>query len=72
MNLFAPAGTPPKLIKQMNDAVNKAVADPAVAKFFDIAAISTRAMSTTEFAGLVKRDTDIWRDIAKRTHVCLD
>lgn len=70
--VFAPAGTPAEFTRKMNEAVNKAAVDPATAKLFDAASFYAKPMSSAEFAGLVKRDTELWRGIVHQANISLD
>ena len=70
--MFAPAGTPAEYVMKMNNAINKAAVDPATAKLFDAASFSAKPMSGAEFAGLVKRDTELWRNIVRQANIFLD
>ena len=70
--MFAPAGMPTEYVKKMNDAINKAVVNPASAKLFDAASFYAKPMSSAEFSGLVKRDTELWRNIVRQANISID
>jgi tripartite-type tricarboxylate transporter receptor subunit TctC len=70
--LFAPAGTPPEAVKRLNEAANKAVADPAVkAKLAEFSA--TVVGSTPEELGAhVKAELAKWAPIVKASGAKID
>ena len=51
--LFAPAKTPPEVMAKLNDAMRKALADPAVIKRFADLTAETRASSPQELAAML-------------------
>jgi len=71
--LVAPAGTPPRIVKKLHDAVKTVLAEPAVQQ-----AIMNRlggeviGNSPEEFAAQIKADTDKWRRVVTRSKVSID
>ncbi len=70
--LFAPAATPAEYVRKINEAVNKAVFDPATVTAYATASAFARPMSSAEFGALVKRDTGLWRDIVRQANISID
>ncbi len=55
LGLFAPAGTPPKIVQKINDAVRNAEDAPAVRTNFERLALTPMTMSPSEFDAFVRR-----------------
>jgi len=70
--LFAPAGTSPKIVNDMNAAVNKAVEQAVATKAIDLKTVTTRSDTQPEFAEFVTRESTVWRDVARRSGIKLD
>src|SRR5262249_22198021 len=67
--IMAPAGTPPAIIKRLNTEIVKALKEPDVAKLIQAQAIQIVGSSPEEFAAFIKKDTVLWRDVAKQAKV---
>ncbi len=63
--LFAPAGTPKAVVDKVNAEVNKLLARPDVQAAIHEQGAEYQAMSTTEFATLVKDDVAKWKGIVQ-------
>jgi tripartite-type tricarboxylate transporter receptor subunit TctC len=70
--LFAPAGTPERMVTAMNAAVNRAVKQALDEKKLDPQTYTMKAFSQPEFATFVKQETATWGDIARQSGVKLD
>ncbi|WP_255519830.1 tripartite tricarboxylate transporter substrate binding protein [Cupriavidus sp. IK-TO18] len=70
--LVAPAGTPMPVIRKLNAALNKALADPAVVKAN--AALSIEAMPSTPeaFASLIRSEVPRWGATVRRAGIKAD
>lgn len=70
--LFAPAGTPAPVIRKLQSAITAIVAEPAVRA--RMAEIGLEAAPTTpsEFAAMVRSDTDKYADIVKAVGIKLE
>ena len=70
--LVAPAGTPVPVIRKLNAALNKALADPAVVKAN--AALSIEAMPSTPeaFTSLIRSEVPRWGATVKRAGIKAD
>jgi len=67
-----PAGMQAEVVKALNDSLNKALANPALAKQLDIEAIDPMPMSPAEFADYASRDLQRWTRLAKEQNIRLD
>lgn len=63
--IFAPAGTPRPVVDKVNAEVNKLLARPDVQAAIHEQGAEYQAMSTTEFATLVKDDVAKWKGIVQ-------
>lgn len=70
--LFAPAGAPPEAIKRLNEAANKAIAEPAVKE--KLAEFSATVVGSTpeELAAHVKAELAKWAPIVKASGAKID
>jgi len=67
--LLAPAGTPPRIVGQLNAEVNKALALPEIkAAFLKEGAIAT-PVTPDQFAGVIAADIPRWQKIARQQHI---
>ena len=70
--LLAPAGTPPAVLKTIQQAIAEAVKQPEVNKqMLDLGALPV-ANTPEAFAALVQADVATWREVVKSTGVKLD
>ena len=71
--IFAPARTPPQIVKQLNEAINKALADPAIFKRLQDVGVDPTPGSTPEkLAEFVKLELAKWAPIIKASGAELD
>jgi tripartite-type tricarboxylate transporter receptor subunit TctC len=63
--LFAPAKTPPAVIRALNDAVRKTLATPSVAERLISSGAVPAASSPEALSELLKRDTEKWGKLIK-------
>jgi tripartite-type tricarboxylate transporter receptor subunit TctC len=64
--VFAPAGTPPEIIKKLNEAFTKAVNDPwVIEKAGNTATFKFPTATQQEFVAFVKSEMEKWRKIAE-------
>ncbi len=66
---YAPAGTPPEVIKVLNDAFVKTLNDPAVVKNLQVQGIEADASTPEELAAFQKAETEKWVDIVAKAGV---
>lgn len=67
-----PANTPDAVVRQLNAAVNKALANPAVGKRFRSAGLEPVGGTPEQFAALVEKEAAKWADVIKRSGVKFD
>ena len=72
VGVFLPAGAPPEAAERMNQAINEALADPAVAKRLQEQSLQKAGGSTKDFSQFVQREQAQWRKIVKETGVQVD
>jgi len=70
--IVAPPGTPPALVKQLNDAINAQLQDPAVAKRYENLGFEVLSGPPTRLTELAARETPIWADMVKRSGAKID
>lgn len=70
--LFMPAGTPREIVTTMNTAVNKLLAQPETREAIHAQGAEAQAMSTEEFAQLLKTDYLKWKDIVRAANVTVE
>lgn len=70
--LFAPAGTPATVVRQINAAVADAMQNPEVAEKVAKAGADTYLISPEEFAALLKADIAKWAKVVKESGAKVD
>ncbi|MCJ0765524.1 tripartite tricarboxylate transporter substrate binding protein [Variovorax terrae] len=63
--LFAPAGTPPAIVEQINREVNKALASPDIQEYFGSRGFALGGSSAAEFRTFVQGEVQKWSRIVK-------
>jgi tripartite-type tricarboxylate transporter receptor subunit TctC len=67
--LFAPAGTPPEIVKALNDALHEILADADVKKRLLELGIEARAGMPSEIAARLKSDIDKWQKVIEKAGI---
>jgi tripartite-type tricarboxylate transporter receptor subunit TctC len=67
--LFAPAGTPPEIVKTLNNALWDILADADVKRRLIELGIEARAGTPQEISARLKSDIDKWRQVIKKTGI---
>jgi tripartite-type tricarboxylate transporter receptor subunit TctC len=67
--LFAPAGTPPEIVKTLNGALRDILADPDVRKRLIELGIEAKASSPEDIAARLKSDIDKWRQVIENAGI---
>jgi len=67
--LIAPAGTPPALIKLLNETVNKALADPTIKEQMLGQGNELGGGTPEQFAALIKSEADRWGKLVKSANI---
>lgn len=63
--LMAPAGTPPEIVKKLNDAVANALADPAVKEKLNDLGAETEALSPQQLTSFLQKEDAFIEDLQK-------
>ena len=67
--LFAPAGTPPEIVKTLNGALQDILADPDVRKRLLELGIEARASTPQEISDRLKSDVDKWQKVIEKAGI---
>jgi len=67
--LFAPAGTPPEIVKTLNGALQDILADPDVKKRLLELGIEARASTPQEISDRLKSDVDKWQKVIEKAGI---
>jgi tripartite-type tricarboxylate transporter receptor subunit TctC len=67
--LFAPAGTPPEIVKTLNDALHEILADPDVKNRLLELGIEARAGTPSEIGARLKSDIDKWQQVIEKAGI---
>jgi tripartite-type tricarboxylate transporter receptor subunit TctC len=67
--LFAPAGTPPEIVKTLNGALQDILADAGVKKRLIELGIEARASTPQEISARLKSDIDKWRQVIEKAGI---
>jgi tripartite-type tricarboxylate transporter receptor subunit TctC len=67
LNLAAPAGTPPEIVKRLADETAKALQDPELQKHFLGAGVEASVMSGEPLARFIQSEYEKWGRVVKQT-----
>jgi tripartite-type tricarboxylate transporter receptor subunit TctC len=67
--ILAPAGTPPAIIDRLHAEIVKALKDPETIKLIEAQAIQVVGNTPQAFAGFIKQDIVLWKDVAQQAKV---
>jgi putative tricarboxylic transport membrane protein len=67
--LFAPARTPPEIVKTLNGALQDILADADLKKRLTALGIDAKASTPEEIAGRLKSDIDKWRQVIEKAKI---
>lgn len=70
--VFVPAGTPPNLVAQLNEAVNMALASPDVASKLADMGSSNVSGSPQQFTAFIEREIPRWEILVKKSNAKVD
>ncbi|OWT65693.1 hypothetical protein CEY11_02860 [Candidimonas nitroreducens] len=72
VGVVAPRGTPPAIVKQLSDAIDGIVRQPAIqAKLLGIG-VTPKPMGAAEFDGFIHQDVTDWGNLVKQLHIKLN
>jgi tripartite-type tricarboxylate transporter receptor subunit TctC len=67
LNVAAPAGTPPEIIKRLADEISKALQDPELQKNFHGAGVEASVMTGEPLARFIRSEYEKWGRVVKQT-----
>src|ERR1700686_484230 len=67
--LFAPAGTPPEIVKILNQALQEILAEPEVKQRLLELGIEARASTPEEISARLKSDIDKWQKVIEKAGI---
>jgi len=67
--LYAPAGTPPEVVRRLNTEVNKILSRPDIQKRSEDSGTSVQQMSPSELAAFTKKEFEFWGGIIKSANI---
>lgn len=70
--LLAPAGTPPAIVNQLNQAVNQVLAKPEIKASFLREGAIVHPVTPAQFADTIQQDVARWRALAKERNITAD
>ncbi|AEB86416.1 tripartite tricarboxylate transporter substrate binding protein [Alicycliphilus denitrificans] len=70
--LLAPAGTPPAIVNQLNQAVNQVLAKPEIKASFLREGAIVQPVTPAQFADIIQRDVKRWQTLAKERNITAD
>ena len=70
--ILAPAGTPPEIVKRIQEESLKALKSSAVTERFANDNAVSGGGPSAEFAGFIAKEQKIWSDIVKRAQIRAD
>ena len=72
LGYFAPAGTPPAIVKKLNDALQKSLANPEVVKILRAQGFEPAGGAPSELSSIVKRDMEHYGRIIRKVGIKAD
>jgi tripartite-type tricarboxylate transporter receptor subunit TctC len=70
--IFAPARTPPEIMRKMNAGVVKALAEPAIIQKLAQNAYAVESSSPEELRKFLRQDTDKWNAVITAANIKID
>jgi tripartite-type tricarboxylate transporter receptor subunit TctC len=67
--VFVPHGTPPAIIANLNDAINRAIASPEVKDRFEQLNIESQPTTPEQFSAFVHEQTERWGKVVKQANI---
>ncbi|MDQ8035066.1 MAG: tripartite tricarboxylate transporter substrate-binding protein, partial [Bordetella sp.] len=67
--LFVPAGTPPQAVARLSEALQAALADPALAADFRARGIDTLPLAREAFESYVQSENATWAGVIKQARI---
>lgn len=70
--LYAPAGTPPEIVQQLNTEIGRILAMPEVRKKAEDSGTSVETMSPQQLADYTKKELDYWGGVIRKAKITVD
>lgn len=71
--IFAPAGTPPAIVRRLNEEINRVLATEPMRQQFAAQNMATPPIKTVEqFAATVKSDIELWQSLGRTAKLQID
>ena len=67
--LFAPAKTPPDIVKKMHDDTAKMLAEPETKKKYEVLGIEAASATADQMAALMKNEIALWTPVIKAANI---
>ena len=67
--LFAPAKTPPDILKKMNDGMVQMLAEPAIKQRFEVLGVESASSTPQQLASLMQDEIKLWTPIIKAANI---
>jgi tripartite-type tricarboxylate transporter receptor subunit TctC len=67
--MLAPKGTPPAVLARLNDALNRALADPGVRQRLDTIGAEPTPGTPEQLSALMRADFDKWSEVVRRARI---
>ena len=67
--VIAPAGTPPDIIRKLNEAFVETLKEPDVIERIRSVGAEPEPMSPEQFAGFIRRETEKWADVIRKAGI---
>ena len=70
--LAAPAGTPPEIVRQLNEAINAGLNSPELGATFAKLGVGGRPLSPEEFGAFLVRENQKWSAVARAANIRIE
>jgi tripartite-type tricarboxylate transporter receptor subunit TctC len=67
--LFAPAKTPPDIVKKMHDDTAKMLTEPEIRKKYEVLGVEAASATADQMAALMKNEIALWTPIIKAANI---
>jgi tripartite-type tricarboxylate transporter receptor subunit TctC len=67
--LFAPAKTPPDIVKKMHDDTAKMLTEPEIRKMYEVLGVEAASATADQMAALMKNEIALWTPIIKAANI---
>lgn len=70
--LYAPAGTPPEIVQQLNTEIGKILANPDVKKKAEESGTAVETMTPAQLGDYTKKELDAWGNVIRNAQITAD